>query len=561
MSESAATGQGLPHASDAVALDALFAPFNRSDLPGLVVGIARQGKIIYRRGCGLASVELGVANTPWTRMRIGSTSKHFACLAALLLAEQGKLNLDDTVRQHMPELPASNPEPTLRQLMNHTSGYRCYLDAGFLSEALAIRPLGSALAGQIRQRDVNFAAGEQFMYNNGGYHLLSVIIERVSGRTFEQFLGEQIFEPLGMLDTVSAPSDFELHRGMATLHVPLPQGGYKRGIFPSLELRGEGAIISSVDDMLRWLAHLRGPRTIGSDASWTQMIAPTTLNNGTVVPYGLGLIRNMYRGVEVIQHAGGVIGGSCQMLTVPAHALDIIIMTNGAAVNPNELSKRVLDTLLGEHVLQRAVPKAQSAAYRPLLGKRYRSSAGFVMGFTDLDGELGLSLLNMPAFPMYQQDAQVRLNFEDYAAGPFVVTTDEISSDAAASATLQIAATGLPETFKLMPETGPALASIAGELVGHYRAPELDADAWVNFDGGVLTMQIKGCVGATEMTLASFDEDVLGWHMEAPEMPLRGIMHVVREGGEVVSLAVDTMRTRHMAFHRVGAPGRQQRSL
>ena len=107
------------------AIDELFKPVNRSDAPGLVVGIAQCGKILYRRGFGLASVELGVANTPRTRMRIGSTSKHFTCVAALLLAEEGKLDIDAGVRRYLPELRDLQPEPTLRQLMTHTSGYRC----------------------------------------------------------------------------------------------------------------------------------------------------------------------------------------------------------------------------------------------------------------------------------------------------------------------------------------------------------------------------------------------------------------------------------------------------
>ena len=125
----------------AAALDELFQPFNRSDAPGLVVGVAQHGKCVYRRGFGLASIELGVANTPWTRMRIGSTSKHFTCLAALLLAEEGKLDIDAGVRRYFPAMPLLQGEPTLRQFMTHTSGYRCYLDLSSLSDGMAIKPM------------------------------------------------------------------------------------------------------------------------------------------------------------------------------------------------------------------------------------------------------------------------------------------------------------------------------------------------------------------------------------------------------------------------------------
>jgi len=208
-------------------LDEIFKDVNRSDAPGLVIGVRQHGELLYRRGFGLASVELSVANTPWTRMRIGSTSKHFTSLAALLLAEDGKLDIDAGVRTYLPELPDLQPEATVRQLMSHTSGYRCYLDVSFLSDGMAIQPKGAALATQVRQTGVNFPPGERMIYCNGGYHMLSVIIERVSGVEFEKFLKDRIFDPLGMLDTASVPSDFNIERGAAGLYVPLPTGGYR----------------------------------------------------------------------------------------------------------------------------------------------------------------------------------------------------------------------------------------------------------------------------------------------------------------------------------------------
>src|SRR5580700_367029 len=112
-------------------LDALFAPWNRTDEPGLVVGVVKDGALIYRRGFGMASLEHAVANTPKTRMRIGSTSKHFTCLLALLLAEEGKLDVDAAIPTYIPELTGPGGDPTLRQLMQHRGGSRCYLDIGF----------------------------------------------------------------------------------------------------------------------------------------------------------------------------------------------------------------------------------------------------------------------------------------------------------------------------------------------------------------------------------------------------------------------------------------------
>src|ERR1700712_1498519 len=122
MSEPAADKTTSDPKTGVAALDDVFQAVNRSDAPGVVVGVALHGKPVYRKAFGLASIEHGVANTPWTRMRIGSTSKHFTCLAALLLVEDGKLDLDAGVRTWLPELPEMTEEPTLRQFMTHTSG-------------------------------------------------------------------------------------------------------------------------------------------------------------------------------------------------------------------------------------------------------------------------------------------------------------------------------------------------------------------------------------------------------------------------------------------------------
>ncbi|GGY30368.1 serine hydrolase domain-containing protein [Pseudoduganella albidiflava] len=545
----------------AAALDPLFAPFNRADAPGLVVAVARAGKPVYRRGFGLASVALGVANTPWTRMRIGSTSKHFACLAALLLEQDGLLDLDAPASRHVPELATDGAMPTLRQFMNHTSGLRCGLDAGFLAEGMAIRPAGSMLAGQVRMRGVNFAPGDKFMYNNGGYHLLSLAIARAAGMPFERFLTERILAPLGMHDTLSVPDDFAVHRGLATLHVARPDGGYKRGVFPSMELLGEGAIVSTLDDMLRWLAHLRGPKRVGSEATWESMTAPTRLGNGVAVPYGYGLMRHRYRGVEVIHHAGAVIGGACQMMTVPAHALDIVIMSNGAPVNPHELAKQVVDKMLGEvlpgDALLEPVPaKAGSASYRRLLGARYVGrTSGLVIGFADVEGALGLSLLNLPPMPLYGGDGgdggELRLPFEDIAAGPFVLDARALEGEGAPPATLPFGEAGVPEPYDLLVAPEGGLPPFAAELAGEYTVPDLDARATVALEGEELTMRVQGRYGATVLRFEPFGPDLLGWRMEGADIPLRGIAHLRRDGGgAVTALVIDTTRTRGMRFVR-----------
>jgi CubicO group peptidase (beta-lactamase class C family) len=535
------------------ALDGLFQSVNRSDAPGLVVGVARHGKPIYRRAFGLASIEHGVANTPWTRMRIGSTSKHFASLAALLLVEDGKLDLDLGVRTYLPELPEFPQEPTLRQFMTHTGGFRDSLDAGFLAAGPVIKPKGEGLAIQIRQGDVNFAPGEKMIYNNSGYQLLSLAIERVSGLSFEQFLKERIFDPMGMLDTRSVPSDFEIHSGTATLHVPQPDGSYRRGMFPSEEVRGEGAIFSTIDDMLCWLVNLRGPHKVGSDDSWAQMLTVARLNNGLVCKYALGLQLEQYRGVDIIHHGGTVFGGNCQMLTVPGHALDIIIITNGAAVSVGELANSVIEVMLGEDLLPLPAEKiAASADFMPLVGATYASpDMQMVFGFGDANGKLGFAIHNSPVIPVREEEGELCLDFSRIVTGPYRVAMQHLAAGDAAPSTIELDDGGTRWVLERLPETAPSLAVAGQALVGNYRVPDLNAHARIEFDGDALLVRMASDFGPNLLTLKAHSSDVFAWNFTGQLAQLGGSLTVERSNGEVSGLRFNTLRTRHMHFQRI----------
>ncbi len=550
-----------PEAQTGVAaLDALFQAVNRSDAPGLVVGVAHQGRQVYRRGFGMASLEHAVANTPATRMRIGSVSKHFTCLAVLLLAEDGKLDVDAPASTWLPELPPLRGMPTLRQFMNHTSGYRCYVDIESTVGGLATQPVGKALAAQLQQTDANFAPGDAQLYCNGGCHLLSVVVDRASGMPFEQFLQERIFTPLGMLDTACVPSDLDIVPGMATQHVPRPKPGggtaWRRGIFITEEVRGEGGIVSTTDDMLRWLAHLRAPvKQVGSDDTWRQMTTTAVLNNGQTTPYALGLFCHPYRGLDTVYHHGSVYGGMCQMLTVPQHALDIIIITNGGAVNHIELSKRIIDAVLPEQVQGRAGPRlAGSRRFKHLFGSQYINDEGLVIGFADAGGQLGISMLFSPAAPLLRDEGkQLRIAFEDVAMGPFVLNVADLAprADGLAPAVLPISECGNVTTFRRLPSKPPATARAGLPLVGRYRSADLDAEASIAFDGDTLRLHLRGGYGVRQATLTAVAPQVFRLAVRDDLLPMTSALVVERERGAVVGFHFSSGRSRRLHFSRL----------
>ena len=532
------------------ALDALFSAFNRSDKPGVIAGVSHKGQVIYRRGFGLASVEHGVANSPVTRSRIGSTSKQFACLGILLLAEEGKVDVDASVRTFFPELPVLQGEATLRQLMSHTSGYRCFLSTGFIANGMAIRPAGTVIPMQARQSDVNFVPGERVMYNNSGCHLLSLIIQKVSGLPFAQFLKDRIFDVVGMVDTASIPNDLEIHPGVATLHLTQPNGHLMRGLFPMEDVLGEGAIVSTIDDMLRWMAHMRGPKKVGTEATWAQLKTVAKLNNGFDTNYGLGLFRHDYRGVEVIHHPGGVIGGYSQMLTVPSHELDIIVMANWDAVHCINLAFGALEAVLQES-LTAQTGQAESKDFAPLIGRRYFSPSrdGYEFSFQDVGGKLGLSTLNCPAVPLQAVDNRFWLDaLDNRSGGPFEFElTPQLES---APAKLAMSDGRNAHTFELLPAPAPDTLDAGNKLVGHYRAGDLNAEAEILLDGDRLLLKFYGEFGMSTMDLEAFSSELFGWKPRGG-VPESGTLHVQQARGKVTSLLLDSFRTRHVLLERL----------
>jgi hypothetical protein len=193
--------------------------------------------------------------------------------------------------------------------------------------------------------------------------IVGEIVERITGQTLEQVMGERIFEPIGMHDTLLRRRDTDFVPNSSTPHMINAAGQFEKWNW--MDHAGQGGIVSTTNDMLRWLAHMDAP-TVGSAETWELMKAPQTLRDGTATGYGLGLLNDRYRGVQTIHHAGGWLGAGSQMLKVPSVGLDVTIMTNHGAVDPNLLVRRILDACLPdlEPVRQGARHSCASGVFR-----------------------------------------------------------------------------------------------------------------------------------------------------------------------------------------------------
>lgn len=548
------------NADTAKHLDALFQPWNRSDAPGLIVGVAHQGVPIYRRGFGLASVEHGIANTPQTKMRIGSTSKHFAALAALLLAEDGKLDIDAPLRTCLPELIGPVGEPTLRQLMNHTGGLRDPYD---LPAVLLCRSFpfmlfdGAGLELSQRFTSANAAPGERMVYNNNGYHLLSRAIERVSKLRFTDFLRQRILDPLGMGDTQLLPSDLTMVPGIASFHQPQPDGSYRRGIYPSEELLGSGGMVSTIDDMLRWLAHLRGAKKVGNASSWAQMLEHPRYSSGALGNYCLGLTREPYRGVEVVHHAGAVLGCNTQMLTVPAHELDIVIIFNRMDSNPSALALKVIDAVLTDALLSPVIAPLSAEGRDDVIGRWYSPSSHRLFGIVahPVEGQaptLALSVHQQVMGVLKSTDIGLRMTSPAHGAIEVLLPADTGSQPDQ----LDFTDSGHLERFTRLPDTGPAAADLAAEIVGDYHDADFGREVSVILEDGALYLDLRPLYGQSRLRLEPLSADVCGFKLTGSfpvPVPIVGSLSIAREKGRITGLWLNNARTRDLWLERRAA--------
>lgn len=327
-------------------VDALFAKFDRADSPGCALGIFENGRIVHERGFGSANLELGVANGPTTVFDIGSTSKQFTASCIALLAADGKLSLEDDVRKHIPELPDLKQTITLRNLLNHTSGVRDYLELfaliGVHTEDYTTKE--QALALIAGQKALNFEPGTEFLYSNSGYFLLSIVVERVSGQTLPQFAHDRIFVPLGMTDThIHDDHTFVVPR-RAQGYSKREGGGYMIDM-SDFEQTGDGGVMTTIEDLAKWDANFYEPR-VGGRALIDTLQTKGVLKNGHELNYALGLRVARYRDVPTVDHGGAWAGYRAQLLRFPEQHVSIVCLCNLGDMDPGRLCQRVADVWL-----------------------------------------------------------------------------------------------------------------------------------------------------------------------------------------------------------------------
>jgi CubicO group peptidase (beta-lactamase class C family) len=291
-------------------------------VPGASVLVLKNGEPVARRSYGYPSLEGNEPITPATNFRLASVTKQFTAAAILLLNEDGKLSLDDGIRKFLPSLPDLAAPITIRHLLTHTSGLIDYED---VIPASMTRQLGDAdvLALLEGQSTFYFTAGSSYRYSNSGYALLALIVAKVSGQTFAQFLHARIFAPLGMHNTVAYEAGISevTQRAFGYSHV---DGRWQQtDQSQTSAVLGDGGIYSSVDDLAKWDAALYDERLLKAN-SLRAAFTPSTSTDDPSVAYGFGW---RITG-ETLWHSGETVGFRNVIVRFPQQRLTVIVLTN-----------------------------------------------------------------------------------------------------------------------------------------------------------------------------------------------------------------------------------------
>jgi D-alanyl-D-alanine carboxypeptidase len=317
---------------------------HKRHIPGVSVAIVQDGKVVLAKGYGAANVELSVSATENTVYQLASVTKTFTATAIMLLALEGKLGLDDKITARLPDLPAAWGAVTIRQLLNHTSGIKSYTSVRDFFKTVRKDYTQREILDLVAKEPLEFAPGEKWSYNNSGYFLLGMLIEKVTGKKYGDFLDERIFKPLGMLQTRAN----DLHavipnraQGYAWDGKELRNGEYVSPTQPF----SAGMLVSTVGDLVKWDAALRTEAPLTKSAL-EEMWTPTKLKKGGEADYGFGWSIGKVAGHRLIGHGGGIPGFSTQLSRFVDDNLTVIVLTNADNGNAGAIARGIAGRLV-----------------------------------------------------------------------------------------------------------------------------------------------------------------------------------------------------------------------
>jgi CubicO group peptidase (beta-lactamase class C family) len=457
-------------------IDQIFHEFDRADSPGCALGVIRDGKFVYRKSYGSASLELGVPLTSHSVFYVGSISKQFTATSVILASEQGLLSLDDDIHKYIPELPDYGHAITLRQMLHQTSGFRDFFDLVYFSgyDVAAFNSPAAILKLVERQRELNNVPGDEWIYSNTNYFLLGIVVERASGKSLAEFAADHIFRPLGMTHTRYYDDATAVIPDRVAAYDPGPGGGFRVDWSTTYAVVGGGGLMTTVDDLLQWDNNFYANQ-LGKGTLIHELETVGVLNDGKRTDYGMGLYSGSYRGLPILEHDGALFGYRSDILRFPNQRFTVACLCNLSSANPRDKAQRIADLYLNDAL--------QPAVERDSAGKNFPDPAPYAGQYLDPRTHVIDSFTAEQGNLMIWGSALRRKNANQfYDLFGDVITFDSSTGIVNASLDMngKIYFSGRKFGEYQVDET--ALESFVGE----YRNPELDGSLRLSVDRGAL---------------------------------------------------------------------------
>jgi len=347
-----AQGPALDTGASNARVDSLFTSVIRPDGPGCAVGVYRSGEIVLAKGYGLANVETGQPITAHTTFNIGSVSKPFTALALLILERDGKVSLDDDIRRWLPELPDYGTPIRVRDLLQHTSGFRDYGALNTIA-GRSVTTMPAFLARMAAQRALNFPTGSRHEYSHSDFELLGLVIERATGTPFGEYLEREVLRPMGMTESFVFDARPRVRPNRAIGHEVNAAG--TRVIFPSTTMTGGSNLHTSVANLARFDRNFDQP-IVGGAGVITRMLSRPTLASGDTIPYAYGLRLDVRRGLRTVERGGHDDGMISEIIRFPDQRLTVAVLCNAEDLLAGQLAESVAAIYLGS-AMQPATPR------------------------------------------------------------------------------------------------------------------------------------------------------------------------------------------------------------
>lgn len=532
------------------AVDQIFAKWSNTNSPGCAVAIIQDGEIIHQKGYGMADLEHDIPIRPSSVFYIGSVSKQFVAACMLLLDEQGKIKLDEDIRTYIPEFPDYGYKISIRNLIHHTSGIRDNLTLWELIGRSHLEEIPEEEIFELicRQQQLNFEPGTRYMYSNSCYFLMSIIVERVSGKSLREYADEHIFQPLGMKHSIFQDNNRRILKNRAFAYGENPDGSFN-SMLMRFDLVGSGGLYSTVQDLYLWDQNFYNNQ-IGDrgQAFIADMQTNGRFNDGTSVDYAFALVNGKYKGLSTVSHSGALGGYRAFYLRFPEQKFSVIILGNLASFVPGLLAEEVADIYL-KGLLQTEQATVSVQPKLPTVSLSRKQLTSMTGSFWNEEDAYSRRIYLSEDTLRYEREEGNESNLRPIGKGHFIMsdTQEELHvhfQTATTSKPMKMILTIGADTIATSTQyqAYEAERTDISKLTGNYYAPELDTHYQIKMDQKQVWLKLKN---QAWQVLAPIKSDLL-IHSQIGQLHFH-----LGPKGEATGFHLNAGRVRGIKFQRV----------